>query len=147
MIKNSEGQVSMLDLDSQFLKMFAEHCQVVGGAISERSCNRSSISTDATSLYLDLRMENGLIQGPWWTERQERACVGESMTYNFGVAPNAGEECTLSAILEVPTQENSYLSKYLLSKTACLGILSRASKRGKTLPTMLKEALEEVAYA
>ena len=31
MIKNSEGQVSMLDLDSQFLKMFAEHCQVVGG--------------------------------------------------------------------------------------------------------------------
>jgi hypothetical protein len=34
--------------------------------------------------------------------------------------------------------------KYFLSAKACAGILRRAEKRGKELPTMLREALEEV---
>jgi hypothetical protein len=36
-------------------------------------------------------------------------------------------------------------AKYSLSKKACEGILRRAAKRGKTLPPMLKEALESQA--
>lgn len=34
--------------------------------------------------------------------------------------------------------------KYYLSPKACLGILRRAERRGKELPKMLKDALEEV---
>ena len=34
--------------------------------------------------------------------------------------------------------------KYYLSAKACQGILNRAKKRGKELPTMLREALGEV---
>ena len=33
--------------------------------------------------------------------------------------------------------------KYYLSAKACAGILRRAERRGKTLPKMLREALEE----
>ena len=35
--------------------------------------------------------------------------------------------------------------RYYLSQKACLGILSRASKRGKELPEVLKAALERQA--
>jgi hypothetical protein len=45
----------------------------------------------------------------------------------------------LSQILETNTPD-----KYCLSAKACAGILRRAEKRGKELPQMLKEALEEV---
>jgi hypothetical protein len=45
----------------------------------------------------------------------------------------------LSQILEANAPE-----KYYLSPKACAGILRRAEKRGKELPPMLKEALEEV---
>lgn len=36
-------------------------------------------------------------------------------------------------------------AKYFLSPTACRGILRRAAKRGKELPTMLHSALERAA--
>lgn len=59
---------------------------------------------------------------------------------NTGVSPNAEQESTLSQILlaEVP-------EKYYLSPKACLGILRRASVRGKELPEVLKKALERQA--
>ena len=40
-----------------------------------------------------------------------------------------------------------HLRRYSLSATACRGILSRASRRGKSLPHFLREALEAVAGA
>lgn len=61
------------------------------------------------------------------------------MTLNFGESPSVERESTLSQILEANAPE-----KYYLSARACQGILRRAEKRGKELPTMLKEALEEV---
>ena len=61
------------------------------------------------------------------------------MTLNFGECPSAVRESTLSQILEANAPE-----KYYLSAKAAAGILRRAEKRGKELPTMLKEALEEV---
>ena len=59
---------------------------------------------------------------------------------NTGPSPNEGQESTLSEILlaEVP-------EKYYLSPKACLGILRRASVRGKELPEVLKKALERQA--
>jgi hypothetical protein len=59
---------------------------------------------------------------------------------NTGVSPSEEQESTLSQILlaEVP-------EKYYLSPKACLGILRRASVRGKELPDVLKKALERQA--
>jgi hypothetical protein len=56
------------------------------------------------------------------------------------VFPSAGQESFLSQILEENVPET-----YFLSQKACLGILRRASKRGKELPEILKEALERQA--
>jgi hypothetical protein len=48
------------------------------------------------------------------------------------------EGCLLSDILEI----GNLPQKYYLSPTACEGILRRAEKRGKTLPSALQHALE-----
>ena len=64
----------------------------------------------------------------------------EFLTLNTGASPNEEVESTLSEILlaEVP-------ERYYLSPTACLGILRRASARGKELPEVLRKALERQA--
>ena len=49
--------------------------------------------------------------------------------------------CSLSEILEA----GPIARRYFLSAKACAGILRRAEKRGKQLPTALKTALESVA--
>lgn len=56
--------------------------------------------------------------------------------------PSAGVESSLSDILESP---GPHLSKYFLSRKACIGILRRASNRGRMLPQILFEALRKVA--
>lgn len=66
------------------------------------------------------------------------AWPGEPWTLNTGESPSAVEESTLSQILEEDAPE-----KYSLSAKACAGILRRAERRGKELPQMLREALEE----
>ena len=53
---------------------------------------------------------------------------------------NAAAVCSLSDILE-----DSPDRKYSLSAKACSGILSRAEKRGRSLPRLLRVALEQVA--
>ena len=57
---------------------------------------------------------------------------------NTGESPKDAVESTLSQILQANVPE-----RYYLSKTACEGILRRAERRGKELPAMLKEALEQ----
>ena len=47
-------------------------------------------------------------------------------------------EFSLSSILTVNAPE-----RYYLSPKACQGIINRANRRGKALPQMLREALEE----
>ena len=61
---------------------------------------------------------------------------GEPTMLQCGESPNAAVESHLSWILE--TNPNP---KYNLSPKACQGILRRAEKRGKVLPTILKDAL------
>ena len=67
--------------------------------------------------------------------------LGESLTLNTLEYHNAADECFLSDILveeEVP-------QRYYLSARASQGILRRAEKRGKALPTMLEAALQRQA--
>ena len=61
---------------------------------------------------------------------------GDSLTLNIGESPNAERESLLSWILE-----DNVPQKYYLSARACQGILVRASRRGKPLPELLKQAL------
>ena len=84
---------------------------------------------DLASNYVDLfGCHFWEMRSPWFNEEQ---CL------NTGVAPRKPIRVSLSDILEQNPD-----SKYYLSKTACLGILRRASERGKELPEKLKRALE-----
>lgn len=64
--------------------------------------------------------------------------AGEFMTHSFGESPKDGVESHLLQILE-----DTPHPRYALSAKACSGILTRAEKQGKTLPTELKEALRK----
>ena len=66
------------------------------------------------------------------------ALLGEFSTHSFGESPSAVVESHLSQILV-----DSPHPRYSLSAKACEGILRRAERRGKTLPEILKMALEQ----
>jgi hypothetical protein len=81
-----------------------------------------------------LNAENGLLSLPTSTDSlPEKYCL----TLNIGEKPRVPNPTHLSDILE----ENAD-PKYNLSAKACQGILNRADKRGKKLPPILREALE-----
>ena len=63
--------------------------------------------------------------------------------WNHTLAPSLKDDgvCSLSDILE---DSGSVPQRYFLSAKACQGILRRAEKLGKELPSMLKEALARV---
>ena len=131
-------QQQMSFLDSLFGKTSPEPLVATKGATSKQSSRRSVTSGGgATILYLCLRTGNGFLPDVSWETVQ--ALPGVSTTLNTGECPSAVRESTLSQILEANAPE-----KYYLSPKACAGILRRAEKRGKELPQMLKEALEEV---
>ena len=65
---------------------------------------------------------------------------GGYLMHSTGESPNAENVSTLSQILQAGVPE-----KYYLSPKACLGILRRASARGKELPELLRKALERQA--
>ena len=106
---------------ADFQAVLQAFCNLIGGVLQ----------------YLSLKAGNGLTQEPLW--EKVGALPGVSMTLNTGECPRDVRESTLSQILEANAPE-----KYYLSSRACQGILRRAEKRGKELPEMLKEALEEV---
>ena len=60
--------------------------------------------------------------------------------HNGGAFPKEENVSTLSQILQTRVPQ-----KYYLTPRACLGILRRASVRGKELPPVLKAALERQA--
>lgn len=62
---------------------------------------------------------------------------GECWTRSFSAYPKDASVSTLSACLEAPPVP----AKYYLSPKACLGMLRRAEKRGRPLPTRLRAAL------
>ena len=66
------------------------------------------------------------------------ALLGEYTTRSFGESPSEENVSRLSQIMEASAHP-----KYSLSAKACEGILRRAERRGKVLPLMLKEALEQ----
>jgi hypothetical protein len=80
-----------------------------------------------------------------WPEKSWRTISvshGGYLMRSTGECPNAENASILSQILQADVPE-----KYYLSPKACLGILRRASARGKELPEILKAALERQAQS
>ena len=78
---------------------------------------------------------------PISTDQQHRKYY---LTLNCGVSPREPNPTKLNMVLE---ESESVSDHYRLSAKACLGILTRAERRGKVLPPELKEALENQAYS
>ena len=105
---------------------------------SKPSSKRSSASPSRTPRCLYLKKHDGPM--PTFTWETDGALRTELLTHNTGEFPSADAASTLSQILQAEVPE-----KYYLSQKACLGILRRASARGKELPAVLKAALERQA--
>jgi hypothetical protein len=84
-------------------------------------------------MCLDLQGGNRL--GCYWDK--DGASLGEYWMRNTSECPSAAVESSLSQILEANAPE-----KYYLSAKACQGILTRAKRRGKAVPEILRVALE-----
>ena len=84
--------------------------------------------------FLSLNLRNGKTQEKSWEKSSHLR--GEFLMLSFGESPKDENASTLSQILEAGVPQ-----KYYLSQKACLGILRRASVRGKTLPRVLEQAL------
>ena len=129
------GQTSLFDQDTWSGKMFQEPSAPTKEKTSAASSKRPQGSSKKMPLYLDLRTENGHTPDASW--ETDGALLGEYTMHSFGESPKEENASHLSQILE-----EEVLPKYSLSAKACQGILNRASKRGKELPEILKEALE-----
>lgn len=87
-------------------------------------------------LFLYLKKDGQQADASW---EPNGALLGEFSMRSFGESPSEENASLLSQILE----ENPH-PKYFLSEKACRGILTRAARRGKPLPNLLKTALLEM---
>lgn len=132
-----EGQLTMFDQDTWFGRMFQEPSQVETPKeqTSRQSLKKSSKSKTKVQLMCLSLKGDGATQAYSW--ETDSALLGEYMMRNFGEYPNEERESHLSQILTDNAQE-----KYFLSQKSCQGILTRADRRGKKLPDILRQALE-----
>ena len=106
--------------------------------ISKLSSKQLSQLKKLGSRCLRLKISDGQNLTYYW--EMDGAWLTEFLTLNTGASPSEEAGSTLSEILLADVPE-----KYYLSPKACLGILRRASARGKELPEVLKKALERQA--
>ena len=101
----------------------------LSGKMSPVSCHRAEDGTLVPS------------SGRWKTSGMVSRT--ECLTLSSSEFPSGAAVCLLSDILET----GDLPQRFFLSAMACQGILRRAEKRGKTLPTALHHALQAVAEA
>ena len=123
---------------SLFGKTCPEHSAPMEEKISEPCWKNLPAWNNQTFQFLDLR---GGADGakPEQSPETDGLWLGDSSMLNTGEFPNAERESLLSWILE-----DNVPQKYYLSARACQGILTRASRRGKPLPEVLRQALMDV---
>lgn len=132
-----QQQISFLD--SQYGKMSNMPCPPTTEQTSKPSSKRSAKSQEPKFMYLSLKSTKGNGPQPELSWEMVSQLPGASITPSVGAFPSVVRESSLSQILEANVPE-----KYSLTPRASQGILRRATKRGKNLPTALREALEEV---
>ena len=134
-----EGQMSLFDLYQDHTcgvgKTSSEPCPQTTVTTSEKSLKKSRGSSRPKFIYLCLTRENGQMPDAWTVT--DGALLGVSETQLTRECHREEEESFLWQIL----QAESVPQKYFLSERACLGILRRSEKRGKTLPRVLRNAL------
>lgn len=109
------------------------------GSGSERELRRALCALPhATSTQL-IRAAISRSSSPAWS-RSGMASHGGCWTLSTPAWPNDASVSSLSEVLETEVP-----SRYFLSQRACAGILRRAARRGKDLPSHLARALEAVA--
>ena len=137
-IYDEAEQLSIYDLDIWCGRMFPEPSPVVHqkARTSGVSSRRSSELKSVVFQSLDLTPGAGNLLGESYWELIS-PWRGDALTLNTGVSPREEKESSLSQILQDDPPD-----KYYLTRKACLGILRRASERGKELPEKLKRALE-----
>ena len=131
-------QLSMFGQDLWYGKMFPaplvqEHQRA---KTSESFWRRSSALSAVPFMSLDLTPGHGNLLGESYWELIS-PWLGGAWMLNTGVSPNDARGSSLSQILQ-----DAPPIKYYLSPKACLGILRRASERGKALPPKLGRALK-----
>ena len=137
-IYDEAEQLSIYDLDIWCGRMFPEPSPVVHqkARTSGVSSRRSSELKSVVFQSLDLTPGAGNLLGESYWELIS-PWRGDALMLNTGVSPREEKESSLSQILQDDPPD-----KYYLTRKACLGILRRASERGKELPEKLKRALE-----
>ena len=129
-------QVSLFAPDTWSGKTSREHLAPTRAKISRQSSKKRSVSS-ARKPPLCLRLKkDGLNLDASTMTWEDGALLGEYTMHSFGECPSEENASLLSQILE-----DSPHPKYFLSEKACLGILTRAKRRGKELPPELKAAL------
>ena len=123
---------------SLFGKTCQEHSAPMAEKISEPYWKNLPAWNNQTLQFLDLRRGADGAK-PEQSPETDGLWLGDSLTLNIGESPNAVKESLLSQILE-----DNVPQKYYLSARACQGILTRASRRGKPLPDILRQALLDV---
>ena len=128
-------------MENTQLSLFGKTCPEPSVATkvrtSESSAKNLLKSSSRQPLCLVFHKKDGTT--PTVSSETDGRLLTEFLTLNTGESPNVVEESTLSQILEPNAPERFYLSA-----KACVGILRRAERRGKELPPMLKEALEQM---
>lgn len=121
---------------SLFGKTYPERSVPTEEKISEPCWKNLPAWNSQTFQFLDLRV--GGADGAKLEQSPETDGLwhGDSLTLNIGESPKEESVSLLSWILE-----DNVPQKYYLSTRACQGILTRASRRGKPLPEILKQAL------
>ena len=132
-----DNQLCLFGPDSSYGKTSQAHSlpESLPAKTSASFRRKSSESSAINYQFLDLTPGAGNLLGESYWETLS-PYVGGSSTLNTGASPKDAVESSLSQILE-----DSPPSQYYLSRKACLGILRRASERGKELPQQLKTAL------
>lgn len=129
-------QMSLFDQDMPCGRMYPELSAQTKEKTSE-SCSKSSAkSKTKMPIFLNLLGGGGALLEPLW--ETGIPSLGECSTLVFGESPSVAEESGLWQILQAGAP-----LKYYLSEKACRGVLRRAERRGKELPTILKTALEQ----
>lgn len=124
---------------SLFGKTSPEHSAPTEEKISEPCWKSLPAWNNQTLQFLDLRVGRADGAKPEQSPETDGLWLGDSLMLNIGEPPNEERESRLSWILE-----GNVPQKYYLSARACQGILTRASRRGKPLPEVLRQALIDV---
>ena len=130
-------------MDCIQLSLFGRTCPELSAQttekISEPCWKNLPASNSQTFQFLDLRVGGTDGAKPEQSPETDGLWLGDSLTLNIGEFPNVENVSLLSWILE-----DNVPQKYYLSARACQGILTRASRRGKPLPGVLRQALMDV---